>query len=40
MKNINKKVQETILKFHINQALKDFGIEAEVVKKKVATNYK
>lgn len=40
MTTLNKQVQSTILKFHINQALKDFDIEVEPSKKKVGTDYK
>jgi len=39
MTTFNKQVQETIVQFHINQALKDLDIEAEASKKKVVRNY-
>ena len=40
MTTLNKQVQNAIVKFHINQALKDLNIEVETAKKKVGTNYK
>jgi len=40
MTTLNKKLQSTIVKFHITQALKDLGIETESSKKKVSTSYK
>lgn len=40
MTTFNRQVQDTIVKFHINQALKDLGIEAKASKKKVGTDYK
>ncbi len=40
MTTVNEQTQNTIVKFHINQALKDLSIEAEPFKKKVGTDYK
>ena len=40
MTTLNRQVQSTIVKFYINQILKDLNIEAEASKKKIATNYK
>ena len=40
MTTFNKQVQHTIVKFHINQALKDLDIEVEPSKKKVTTDHK
>ena len=40
MTTVNRQVQNTIVKFHITQALKDLGIETESSKKKVSTGYK
>lgn len=35
MTQVNKQLQNTIIKFHINQALKQLGITTEPSKKKV-----
>jgi len=40
MTTLNRQVQSTIVKFYINQILKDLGIEAKVSKKKIDTDYK
>jgi hypothetical protein len=40
MTTLNRQAQNAIVKFHINQALKDLSIEAESSKKKVDTDYK
>ena len=40
MTTLNRQLQSTIVKFHIHQALKDFAIEADAVKKKVGADYK
>jgi len=40
MIKLNRQLQSTIVKFYINQILKDLGIEAEASKKKIGTDYK
>lgn len=40
MTTVNRQIQDTIVKFHTTQALKDWGIEVEVSKKKTTNEYK
>jgi len=40
MTTLNRQLQSTIVKFYTNQALNDFGIEVDTIKKKVNRYYK